>query len=94
MTRTRRRCSRRFAAVSIEERRSGTIGAQAALTARKRGFETAEAYAEWIAADARKKIGTPIDVQLHQSRLRRDRSVLGRTRQRLAGFARRLRSAG
>jgi len=75
-------------------RRSGTIGAQAALTARKRGFETAEAYAEWIAADARKKIGTPIDVQLHQSRLRRDRSVLGRTRQRLAGFARRLRSAG
>ena len=74
--------------------REGAIGAQAALTARKRGFETPEAYAEWIAADARKKIGTPMEEQLAEARLRRDTSTLGRARRRLRSLAGRLRRAG
>ena len=71
--------------------REGAIGAQAALTARKRGFETPEAYAEWIAGDARKKIGTPIEQQIANARLRRDDSMLGRARRRLRSLTGRLR---
>ena len=74
-------------------RRSKTIGAQAALTARKKGFTTPEAYAEWIAADARMKIGTPMREQLRRARLARDHSLLGRARRRIDRITRRLRRA-
>jgi hypothetical protein len=74
-------------------RRSKTIGAQAALTARKRGFETPEEYTAWITADARKKLGTPMREQLRRARLARDHSVFGRVRRRIDRVTRRLRRA-
>ncbi len=69
---------------------SRALGERAALTARMRGFTSTDAYAQWIRADARRKIGRPFDAQLRSARLNRDRTPLGRARRRLDRVARRL----
>jgi len=64
--------------------RPGGMGEQAALTARKLGFKTPEAYVAWIAADARRGLAEPVALQLKRRRRERDRSLYGRARRKLA----------
>ena len=45
----------------------GGMGEQAALTARKHGFQTVEAYCNWIAADAAAILREPIETQLRRA---------------------------
>src|SRR5262245_4759531 len=64
--------------------RPGGMGEQAAMTARKRGFDSPEAYGAWIAADARNVITEPLSLQLDRERIaRRDRTLYGKVRRKL-----------
>ncbi|NBD15135.1 MAG: glycosyltransferase [Cyanobacteria bacterium] len=63
--------------------KSGALGTEAALTARSRGFQSAEDYAKWIAADARRRQQEPFDKQLKQFKLVRDKSLIGRIKRKL-----------
>ncbi len=70
-----------------EMKRTGVIGDTAALTARKRGFATPEAYADWIRADARSQLDTPFEDDLRRAMRARDPSILARIRRRLTRLA-------
>ena len=61
--------------------RPGGMGEAAALTARRRGFKTAAAYEEWIAADAAKLLCDPIEEQLSMIS---NRSLFGEISKRIA----------
>jgi hypothetical protein len=63
--------------------KSGPLREDSALTARKRGFTSAEDYAAWIAADARHRQERPFARQLMWRRLQRDRSLVGRAKRKL-----------
>jgi glycosyltransferase involved in cell wall biosynthesis len=62
------------------------MGEQAALTARKRGFQTVEAYRDWIVADAANILREPIETQLRK--FRRFRRFHDRSLVRLMGWMR------
>jgi len=49
-------------------------------TARRKGIDSPEAYAGWIAADARRILIEPLDAQIRRYRLQGDRSLWGRLR--------------
>jgi hypothetical protein len=63
--------------------RLGMQSPYAPSTAHHLGFTTSEAYAEWIANDARHILLEPIRLQLKRDRLQRDRTVLGRLRRKV-----------
>ena len=63
--------------------KSGNLKVDSALTARKLGFKSAEAYAEWIAADARYRQAVPFDRQLKRLRLERDNTFIGKIKKKL-----------
>lgn len=63
--------------------KSGNLGSDAALTARKLKFESAEDYAKWIAADARRRQEIPFDKQIERELLLRDHSLMGRLKRKL-----------
>ncbi|MBD1939479.1 glycosyltransferase family 2 protein [Microcoleus sp. FACHB-68] len=63
--------------------KSGNLGSDAALTARKLKFESAEDYAKWIAADARRRQELPFNTQIEWELLRRDNSFMGKIKRKL-----------
>lgn len=67
--------------------RPGGMGEQAALTARKRGFDTPEAYAAWIASDARSIIEESVAFQVWRSKLVADPTLTGKLRRKFARLA-------
>ncbi|HEY9693961.1 MAG TPA: glycosyltransferase [Oculatellaceae cyanobacterium] len=62
---------------------SGGLGQDSSLTARKLGFESAEAYADWIAADARHRQEVPFEKQFQWERLQQDKTLIGRIKRKL-----------
>jgi glycosyltransferase involved in cell wall biosynthesis len=70
--------------------RPGGMGEQAAMTARKRGFQSPEAYGAWIAADARYVLTEPLDRQIENEYLvRKERTLYGQVRKRFLRYAHR-----
>ena len=63
--------------------RNSGLGEHAALTARVLGFESAEAYGQWIAQDARQIQRDPIEIQLRRHSWRNDRTLVGRARRKV-----------
>ena len=63
--------------------KSGKLQSNSALTARKQGFKTAEAYAEWIAADARFRQIVPFEQQIQSIKVQQDTSLMGKIKQKL-----------
>lgn len=68
----------------------GGMGEQAALTARKRGFATPEAYAAWIAADAAKILRQPVEDQFRQAMSWRAPGLWARARRKIGRTVRAL----
>lgn len=68
----------------------GGINDRSSVTARRLGFTSPEAYGSWIAADARQILLDPVARQVERARLRRDQSLVGRIRRKLAGGMRKL----
>jgi len=60
-----------------------TLGEHAALTARVRGFESADEYGRWIAKDAKNVLTVPLKKQLKRTRISRDQSLIGKIRRKL-----------
>ncbi len=58
-------------------------GNLSALTARKRGFTSIKDYTAWIAHDAQTRLTVPIDKQIEQLRLAKDKSYYGRIRRKI-----------
>lgn len=63
--------------------KTGSLRADSAQTARNFGFESAEAYAEWIAAEACNRQKVPFDKQLKWERLSRDQTLMGKVKWKL-----------
>lgn len=63
--------------------KSGSLGSDSALTARKFGFTSAEAYAEWIMADARHRQEIPFEQNLKREKFLRDKTFMGRVKRKL-----------
>ena len=63
--------------------RPGGMGEQAALTARKWGFATPQAYADWIAADAKEILRVPVAEQVRNWFRLTKPSLLERIKRRL-----------
>ena len=63
--------------------KSGPLLVNSALTARRLGFGSAEAYAEWIAADAYCRQKEPFTEQLKRHKLKRDKTLIGKLRRKL-----------
>jgi len=61
----------------------GSLGTDAALTARSLKFESAEAYGQWIAADALHRQTVPFDQQLQRARLSQDQTLIGKIKRKL-----------
>ncbi|MEJ1339124.1 MAG: glycosyltransferase [Candidatus Sedimenticola sp. (ex Thyasira tokunagai)] len=60
-----------------------SISEYSALTARMRGFKTADEYSKWIADDARKVLSEPVSLQTKRLRILKDQSFVGRFRKRI-----------
>ncbi|PCJ30688.1 MAG: hypothetical protein COA90_08545 [Gammaproteobacteria bacterium] len=65
---------------------NGELGEHAALTARARGFVNVNAYAEWIAEDARNILIVSVKEQLKRAYIDGDQSLIGKIRRKLAKF--------
>lgn len=63
--------------------KSGELRSDSALTARKLGFTSAEAYAEWIALDARHRQEIPFEHHLNREKLSRDQTLSGKFKRKL-----------
>jgi len=61
----------------------GSLGTDAALTARSLKFESAEAFGQWIAADALHRQTVPFDQQLQRARLSQDQTLIGKIKRKL-----------
>ncbi len=63
-----------------------SLAEHAALTARVRGFNNSDEYAQWIAEDAKNILIEPVKKQLKTETIQRDRSLIGRVRRRLTNL--------
>lgn len=63
--------------------KSGRLGLDSALSARAFKFESAEAFGQWIAADALHRQTVPFDQQLQWERLSQDQTLIGKIKRKL-----------
>ncbi|MEQ9667108.1 glycosyltransferase family A protein [Coleofasciculus sp. G2-EDA-02] len=58
--------------------KAGRLGSDSALSARALKFESAEAFGQWIAADALHRQTVPFEQQIKWMRLKQDKTVMGK----------------
>jgi len=63
--------------------KSGRLRPDSALSARSFKFESAEAFGQWIAADALHRQTVPFDQQLQWARLSQDQTLIGKIKRKL-----------